>query len=172
MKQVLAVYEGDQGYARGLTGYLTVRHRVPFQVVTLTKEEMVVHMAASGKIDVLLAQPASCGYGLNLQDGGHHVVWFGLTWAKHSRLKRADGKEPPYMGEDKEFLVLYTKEYLKSHPNIDYFIYGHRHIELDLMLSRKARMMIIGDWIWQFTYVVFDGKHIFLEEYVEGESQL
>ena len=38
MKQVLAVYEGDQGYARGLTGYLTVRHRVPFQVVTLTKE--------------------------------------------------------------------------------------------------------------------------------------
>ena len=50
MKQVLAVYEGDQGYARGLTGYLTVRHRVPFQVVTLTKEEMVVHMAASGKI--------------------------------------------------------------------------------------------------------------------------
>lgn len=54
MKQVLAVYEGDQGYVRGLTGYLTVRHRVPFQVVTLTKEEMVVHMAASGKIDVLL----------------------------------------------------------------------------------------------------------------------
>ena len=104
-----------------------------------------------------------------------HPRWsmgFGLTWAKHSRLKRADGKEPPYMGEDKEFLVLYTKEYLKSHPNIDYFIYGHRHIELDLMLSRKARMMIIGDWIWQFTYVVFDGKHIFLEEYVEGESQL
>ena len=38
-------------------------------------------------------------------------MWFGQTWAKHSRMKRADGKEPPYMGEDKEFLVLYTKEY-------------------------------------------------------------
>lgn len=38
------------------------------------------------------------------------------------------------MGEDKEFLVLYTKEYLKNHPNINFFIYGHRHIELDLML--------------------------------------
>jgi SNF2 family DNA or RNA helicase len=35
----------------------------------------------AGKIDLLLAQPASCGYGLNLQDGGHHVIWFGLTWA-------------------------------------------------------------------------------------------
>ena len=35
----------------------------------------------AGKIDILLAQPASCGYGLNLQDGGHHVIWFGLTWS-------------------------------------------------------------------------------------------
>ena len=30
---------------------------------------------------MLLAQPASCGYGLNLQYGGHHVIWFGLTWS-------------------------------------------------------------------------------------------
>jgi len=97
---------------------------------------------------------------------------FGLSWAKRSRLKRADGKEPPYMGEDKEYLVQYTKQYMKEHSEIDYFIYGHRHIELDLMLSRKTRMMIIGDWIWQFTYVVWDGEHLFLEEYVEGESQL
>ena len=33
----------------------------------------------TGKIDYLLAHPASCAYGLNIQDGGHHVVWFGLT---------------------------------------------------------------------------------------------
>lgn len=32
------------------------------------------------KIDILLAHPASCAYGLNLQQGGNHVVWFGLTW--------------------------------------------------------------------------------------------
>lgn len=103
-----------------------------------------------------------------------HPRWgmaLGLNWAKKSRMKRADGMEPPYMGEEKEHLVLYTKEYMKTHSNIDYFIYGHRHIELDLMLSRKTRMMIIGDWIRQFTYVVFDGEHIFLEEYVEGESK-
>ena len=95
----------------------------------------------------------------------------GLNWAKHSRLKRADGKEPPYMGEDKEYLVLWTKEYMKTHPDIDYFIYGHRHIELELTLNRKARMMILGDWITQFTYAVFDGEHMLLEEYVEGESR-
>ncbi len=33
----------------------------------------------AGEIDLLLVQPASCGYGLNLQDGGHHIIWFGLN---------------------------------------------------------------------------------------------
>ncbi|MBA9088799.1 SNF2 family DNA or RNA helicase [Fontibacillus solani] len=35
----------------------------------------------AGKVDILLAHPASAAYGLNLQDGGNHVVWFGLTWS-------------------------------------------------------------------------------------------
>lgn len=34
-----------------------------------------------GRIPVLLAHPASAGYGLNLQDGGHHAIWFGLNWS-------------------------------------------------------------------------------------------
>ena len=103
-----------------------------------------------------------------------HPRWgmaLGLNWAKHSRLKRADGKEPPYLGEDREYLVRYAKDYLRSHQDIDYFMFGHRHIELDLMLSRKTRLMILGDWIWQFTYAVFDGEHMFMETYVEGESR-
>ena len=71
-----------------------------------------------------------------------------------------------------------VEEYLYSAMEdyrIDYFIYGHRHIELDLNLPRieghTARMLILGDWITQFTYAVFDGEHLFLEEYVEGESR-
>lgn len=35
----------------------------------------------AGRIDLMLVQPASCGYGLNLQAGGHHIIWFGLTWS-------------------------------------------------------------------------------------------
>lgn len=35
----------------------------------------------AGKVDILLAHPASTAYGLNLQDGGNHVVWFGLNWS-------------------------------------------------------------------------------------------
>ncbi|MBO4596272.1 MAG: UDP-2,3-diacylglucosamine diphosphatase [Bacteroidaceae bacterium] len=103
-----------------------------------------------------------------------HPRWavdFGLNWAKHSRMKRVDGKEPPYMGEDREYLVLYAKEYLETHPEINYFIFGHRHIELDLMLRRNSRLMILGDWINFFSYAVFDGEHMFLEEFIEGQSQ-
>lgn len=35
----------------------------------------------SHKIDLLLAHPASTAYGLNLQDGGNHIIWFGLNWS-------------------------------------------------------------------------------------------
>lgn len=34
----------------------------------------------NGKIKVLLAHPASTAYGLNMQQGGNHIIWFGLTW--------------------------------------------------------------------------------------------
>lgn len=103
-----------------------------------------------------------------------HPWWgmqLGLRWAKYSRMKRVDGMEPPYMGEDKEYLVRFTKEYMRSHTNVDYFLYGHRHIELDLNLSEKVRMLILGDWIRLFSYAVFDGEHLYLEQYIEGDSQ-
>ena len=99
-------------------------------------------------------------------------LWFGMSWAKHSRMKHQKEEEPSYMGENREHLVLYTKEYIKTHPDVDFFVYGHRHIELDLMLTKKARMIILGDWISQFTYAMYDGEHMYLGEYVEGESEM
>ena len=53
----------------------------------------------TGKIDILLTHPASSAYGLNLQQGGNHVVWFGLTWnyelytQANKRLHRQGQKE-------------------------------------------------------------------------------
>ena len=53
----------------------------------------------AGKIDLLLAHPASAGYGLNLQQGGHHAIWFGLNWSlelyeqANKRLHRQGQKE-------------------------------------------------------------------------------
>ena len=54
----------------------------------------------NGGIDVLLAHPASTAYGLNLQDGGHHIIWFGPTWSleqyqqANKRLHRQGQKYP------------------------------------------------------------------------------
>lgn len=54
----------------------------------------------SGKIRMLLAHPASAGYGLNLQAGGHIIVWFGLTWSleqyqqANARLERQGQTDP------------------------------------------------------------------------------
>ena len=66
----------------------------------------------------------------------------------------------------------YAKKYLAGHPDVDYFIFGHRHIELDLALSRQTRVLILGDWISQFTYAVYNGEQLYLESYTEGEEHL
>ncbi len=76
------------------------------------------------------------------------------------------------MGEDKEPLVNYAKAYVRKHEDIDYFVFGHRHIEADLMLSKKTLLIMLGDWINLFTYAVFDGENLFLSEFVEGESEI
>jgi UDP-2,3-diacylglucosamine hydrolase len=96
---------------------------------------------------------------------------FGLHWAKHSRLKHQSspenpqGGDPPYLGEDKEPLVGFAKEFIRQHPSIDFFIFGHRHIELDLMLTHQKRLLILGDWITQFTYAEFSNGQISLKNY-------
>lgn len=92
-----------------------------------------------------------------------HPRWalsFAHKWSNHSR---ATGDLVDYLGEDKEHLVLFAKEQLKNSPNINFFIFGHRHILLDLMLSTTSRIVILGDWINYFSYAVFDGDNLSLE---------
>ena len=103
-----------------------------------------------------------------------HPRWgmeLGLSWAKYSMRKHLAEEPPHFMGENNEHLVLFAKDYLRSHPDVNYFIFGHRHIELELMLSRSARILILGDWISHFTYAVFDGEQLWMENYIEGETE-
>ena len=79
--------------------------------------------------------------------------------------------EEPYKGEDKEGLVLFAKDYLKTHPEVNFFIFGHRHIELDLMLTHEARLLILGEWMTLFTFVVWDGEYLFMDNFIEGETE-
>ena len=75
-----------------------IRGRIP-EARTLETEKDIADWNA-GKIKVLLAHPASVGYGLNLQEGGHTIVWYGLTWSlelyqqANARLHR-QGQEKP-----------------------------------------------------------------------------
>jgi SNF2 family DNA or RNA helicase len=74
--------------------------RIPGLTVRVYREPEDEIAWNAGKIDVLLAHPASCAYGLNLQQGGHHIVWFGLTWnlehyqQANKRLHRQGQQEP------------------------------------------------------------------------------
>ncbi len=154
-----------------------ILHRHPITTEIYGKEFYLAHGdgldAPDRKLKVLRALFHS--HTLQALFSAIHPRWsveWGLNWAKHSRLKRVNGKEPDYMGESREPLVLYTKNYLNTHPDINYFLYGHRHIELDLMLSGTARILILGDWIRYFTYAVFNGEHLLLENFIEGETKL
>lgn len=89
----------------------------------------------------------------------------GMAWARKSMRDHRQNATEQYLGEDREFQVCYAKEYLKEHPDIEYFMFGHRHIELDLMLSHSCRLMILGDWIDKFTYAVFDGTSISMQNF-------
>jgi SNF2 family DNA or RNA helicase len=57
-----------------------IRKRHPDAIV-LNEAENAVSLWNEGKITKLLAHPASCAHGLNLQYGGHIAIWFGLTWS-------------------------------------------------------------------------------------------
>lgn len=70
-----------------------------YKPVKLEKPEQIADWNA-GKINVLVTHPASAGHGLNLQKGGHIIIWYGLTWALelyqqfNSRLYRQGQKKP------------------------------------------------------------------------------
>ncbi len=96
---------------------------------------------------------------------------FGLNWAKSSREKHKAGDDP-YKGENGENLVVFAKRYLASHPGVNYFIFGHRHIELDLMIDHDCRVVILGEWYSLFSYASFDGTTFVTGNYIEGETEL
>ena len=73
-----------------------------------------------------------------------------------------------FLGEDKEWLVQYAKRKLEN-QHFDYFVFGHRHLPLDIELSEDSRYINLGDWIGYFSYGVFDGKNLQID-YFEKEA--
>ena len=77
-------------------------------------------------------------------------------FSRKSRAKTGNADEI-FLGEDKEWLILYTKEKAKTMP-VDFFIFGHRHYAIDFKINEKSRYINLGDWIRLNTYAVFDGN--------------
>ncbi len=71
-----------------------------------------------------------------------------------------------FLGEDKEWLVQYCKEQLET-QEIDCFVFGHRHLPLDIKLNNTSRYINIGDWVSHYTFGVFDGTEMSLETFKE-----
>ena len=79
-------------------------------------------------------------------------------FSRKSRAKTGNADEI-FLGEDKEWLILYTKEKAKTMA-VDFFIFGHRHYAIDLKINDKSRYINLGDWIRLNTYAVFDGTDL------------
>ena len=96
---------------------------------------------------------------------GIHPRWtmaFASKWSNYSRMS---AEIAPFMGEGKEHLIQFAKEELKSSPQINYFIFGHRHIMLNYPLKEDSNIVILGDWMSYFSYAVFDGKTVELKQF-------
>lgn len=100
-----------------------------------------------------------------------HPRWtfgFALGWSLNSRKKGLQ-KYPVYefQGEDNEYMISFARDYLKTNPSINFFIFGHRHLLLDFPLNKTARLIITGDWMTIFSYVEWDGETLAIKRFEE-----
>ncbi|MBS1730710.1 MAG: UDP-2,3-diacylglucosamine diphosphatase [Bacteroidetes bacterium] len=100
--------------------------------------------------------------------GQLHPTWgMGLAnyFSAKSR-KKTGSSDQVFLGEENEWLVIYAKEIL-ANEHIDYFVFGHRHLPLDIDLGDNSRYINLGDWIRSYTYAFFDGQNMHLLKWEE-----
>lgn len=89
----------------------------------------------------------------------HPVIGVGIghLWSKSSRLGKGISTE--YKGDDKEEFVNFANSYLTD-SHIDYFILGHRHIAITRPIKHSSKLIILGDWVQNSNWAVWNGKEI------------
>lgn len=83
----------------------------------------------------------------------------GLKMAKYlsQKNKLISGEyDQVFYGKDKEWLYLYAQNYLQK-KHVDYFVFGHRHLPLELKINPNSTYYNTGDWLIHFSYIKFDG---------------
>lgn len=84
-------------------------------------------------------------------------------WSRKSRLSNGPEDEK-FTGEENEWLIVFAKEVLQT-KHFDYFIFGHRHLPLDIKLAENSRYINLGEWVNYNTYAVFDGNTVELKKF-------
>jgi UDP-2,3-diacylglucosamine hydrolase len=95
-----------------------------------------------------------------------HPDW-GVSLAQYFSVKNkliSGEEDKEFLGADNEWLVQYAKRKLEE-AHSDYFVFGHRHLPLEIALKEGSTYFNLGDWISHYTYGVFDGEHFELKTY-------
>lgn len=91
----------------------------------------------------------------------------GVRLAQYMSVKNkliSGNEDEKFLGEDNEWLIQYCKRKLQENHR-DYFVFGHRHLPLEIELKPNSKYINLGDWIRYYTYGVFDGIKMELKEY-------
>jgi UDP-2,3-diacylglucosamine hydrolase len=83
-------------------------------------------------------------------------------WSKSSRLSKLNRKEE--FKVKNECMYKFAEKYLEKEW-IDYFIFGHRHQMANVEITNGSRFILLGDWIKNFSYGVFDGERFVLNKF-------
>lgn len=90
-------------------------------------------------------------------------IWLADKSSKTSRAK-SKGQDEVFLGEDKEWLIQYCKEVLEK-THYDYFVFGHRHLPLEIKLEDNSTYYNLGEWINYCTYLEVDADSVELKEW-------
>ena len=91
----------------------------------------------------------------------------GFSMANYSSMSSRDAhseKDKYFGGENEEALVLFSRKKLES-CHFDYFVFGHRHLAMQIKLNDNSNFINLGDWVRLFSYGVFDGEQFLLKEF-------
>lgn len=91
-------------------------------------------------------------------------------WSRRSRYSNGHVLER-YLGDNDEWLLQYCKGVLEK-EYFDYFIFGHRHLPLDITYPSGSRYLNLGDWLNYYTYAVFDGQNTEILSYRDTDPGL
>lgn len=93
----------------------------------------------------------------------------GYMWASHS-WKNHEKEKDVYVFEsnEKEILYQYCKEQ-ENYEHHDYYVFGHRHYKLDLEVANGSKYINLGDWIYFYSYAVFDGENLKLIDWQRND---